>query len=56
MLMEALADQLIGWQLSTTDSRAVAESIRSTGPDLLIICQSIPDETANELIENLHAS
>ena len=51
MLMEALADLLLGWQLSTTDSRAAAESIRSIRPDLLIICQSVPDETADELIE-----
>jgi hypothetical protein len=50
MLLETRADLLLGWQVSTSDAKGAVRSVQSTLPDLLIFCQSIPDETADELI------
>jgi hypothetical protein len=49
-LVGSLADQLTGWQISTSVSREAVQSIRSTLPDLLIFCHTVPDETAEELV------
>lgn len=51
MLLETRAELLKGWQVSTATSQVAGESIRSRVPDLLIFCQTVPDETAGELIE-----
>jgi hypothetical protein len=51
ILLETWADPLIGWQISTSASEGVVQSIRSTQPDLLIFCHSIPDERADGLID-----
>jgi response regulator RpfG family c-di-GMP phosphodiesterase len=49
--LETLADLLLGWQVSTSDAKEAVRPIRCTLPDLLIFCQSVPDERADELIE-----
>jgi hypothetical protein len=41
---------LKGWQVSASASEGAVESIQSRVPDLLIFCQTILDETAEELI------
>jgi DNA-binding response OmpR family regulator len=49
-LLGTRADLLKAWQVSTTSSRQAAEEIRSRAYDLIILCQTIPDETAQTLI------
>jgi CheY-like chemotaxis protein len=51
ILLEALADQLIGWQVTASAPGEAVQFIRTTRPDLLILCQSIPQETAEGLIK-----
>ncbi len=49
-LLQTRADLLKAWQVSTTTSRRAVEEIRSKVYGLLILCQTIPDETAQALI------
>jgi DNA-binding response OmpR family regulator len=50
VLLGTRADLLKAWQVATTSSRQAAEEIRSKAYDLIILCQTIPDETAQKLI------
>src|SRR5580704_15142382 len=49
-LLGTRADLLKAWRVSTTSSRQAAEEIRSKAYDLIILCQTIPDEAAQTLI------
>jgi CheY-like chemotaxis protein len=50
-LLETRAALLKVWQVSTTTAEHAIEAIRSTAHDLIIFCQTIPDETAQTLID-----
>jgi hypothetical protein len=43
-------DLLRDWQVSVSTSKQAIEAVRSKFYDLIIFCQTIPDETANVLI------
>jgi DNA-binding response OmpR family regulator len=49
-LLETRADLLKAWQVSTSTSQYAVEEIRSRAYDLIIFCQTIPDEAARALI------
>jgi DNA-binding response OmpR family regulator len=49
-LLETRAALLKAWHVSTTTSEHAIEAIRSTDHDLIIFCQTIPDEVAQTLI------
>jgi hypothetical protein len=51
ILLETRAYLLRDWPVSVTTSRHAAEAIGSTAHDLIILCQTIPDETAKLLID-----
>jgi DNA-binding response OmpR family regulator len=50
MLLETRARLLRDWQVSVTTSRLAAESIESIAYDLIIFCQTVPDQAAQMLI------
>jgi CheY-like chemotaxis protein len=49
-LLGTRADLLKAWEVSTANSRQVVGEVRSKAYDLIILCQTIPDETAQMLI------
>jgi CheY-like chemotaxis protein len=49
-LLETRADLLKTWQVSITPSRDAVEEIRSKVYDLMIFCQTVPDEITRTLI------
>jgi DNA-binding NarL/FixJ family response regulator len=55
MLTETRVGLLADWQPSASTSLQASDSIRSIAPDLLILCQTVPDENARELIETARA-
>jgi hypothetical protein len=55
MLTETRVGLLADWQPSASTSIQASDSIRSIGPDLLIVCQTVPDEKAQELIQTARA-
>jgi CheY-like chemotaxis protein len=50
-LLETRAYLLGDWQVSTTTSKDAAEVIWAKSYDLIIFCQTIPNETAQTLID-----
>lgn len=50
-LLETRAALLKAWHVSTATAEHAIEAIRSTPHDLIIFCQTIPDATAQTLIE-----
>jgi DNA-binding NtrC family response regulator len=50
-LLETRAALLKAWHVTTTTDEHAIEAIRSTTHDLIIFCQTIPDATAQTLIE-----
>jgi CheY-like chemotaxis protein len=50
-LLQTRADLLKAWRVSTTTAEHAIEAIRSTAHDLIILCQTIPDATAQTLID-----
>jgi DNA-binding response OmpR family regulator len=50
MLLETRARLLRDWQVSVNTSRLAAESIESIAYDLIIFCQTVPDQAAQMLI------
>jgi hypothetical protein len=55
MLTETRVGLLSDWQPSASISVQAPGVIRSIVPDLLIVCQTIPDEKAQELIQTARA-
>jgi CheY-like chemotaxis protein len=51
-LLETRAALLKAWHVSTTSAEHAIEAIRSTAHDLIIFCQTIPDATAQTLIDH----
>jgi CheY-like chemotaxis protein len=54
ILLETRTDSLKAWQVSTTNSQHAVEELRSKFYDLIIFCQTIPDETSRALIDQAH--
>jgi CheY-like chemotaxis protein len=50
VLLETRAELLKAWQVSTTTCQHAVEEIRSQCYDLIIFCQTIPDETAQTMV------
>jgi DNA-binding response OmpR family regulator len=50
VLLETRAYLLRDWQVSATTSKDAAEAIRAKSYDLIIFCQTIPNEIAHTLI------
>ncbi len=50
-LLQTRAALLKAWNVSTTTAEYAIEAIRSTAHDLIIFCQTIPDEMAQTLID-----
>jgi hypothetical protein len=55
ILTETRVGLLSDWQPSESTSIQAPGLIRSIVPDLLIVCQTVPDEKARELIESARA-
>jgi hypothetical protein len=55
ILTETRVGLLSDWQPSASTSTHASDLIRSIVPDLLIVCQTVPDEKAKELIESARA-
>jgi CheY-like chemotaxis protein len=51
VLLQTRADLLREWQVSTSTSQQAFQSIRASAFDLLVICQTVPDFTAGQLID-----
>jgi CheY-like chemotaxis protein len=54
VLLETRFDSLRAWQVSTTSSQHAVEEFRSNFYDLIIFCQTIPEETSWRLIDQAH--
>jgi DNA-binding NtrC family response regulator len=54
VLLETRTDSLKAWQVSTTTSEQAVEEFRSKFYDLIIFCQTIPEETSRTLIDQAH--
>jgi CheY-like chemotaxis protein len=54
VLLGTRTDSLKAWQVSTTTSQRAVEEFRSRFYDLIIFCQTIPDETSRMLIDQAH--
>lgn len=52
MLSSTRTALLSRWQTTTSTSMDALGVIRSTAPDLLILCQTVPDQRAKSLIES----
>src|SRR5271156_5019557 len=50
ILLETRSYLLRDWQVSVSTSKMAIDAIRSKSYDLIILCQTIPDETAHALI------
>jgi CheY-like chemotaxis protein len=50
VLLETRAELLKDWKVTTSASGKAVESIRSTVPDVLIVCHTIPDLDAETFI------
>jgi CheY-like chemotaxis protein len=55
ILTETRVGLLNDWQPSASSSIQAPGLIRSIVPDLLIVCQTVPDEKAQELIQTARA-
>jgi hypothetical protein len=53
-LLETRAALLKAWHVSTATAEHAIEAVRSTAHDLIIFCQTIPDATAQTLIEQAY--
>ena len=53
-LLETRAALLKAWHVSTVTPEHAIEAIRSTAYDLMIFCQTVPDATAQTLIEQAY--
>jgi DNA-binding response OmpR family regulator len=51
MLLQTRADLLGEWQVSTATSNQAFQAVHSAAYDLLIVCQTISDSTAGQLID-----
>jgi CheY-like chemotaxis protein len=54
ILLETRTDSLKAWRVSTTTSQHAVEAFRSKFYDLIIFCQTIPEETSRALIDQAH--
>jgi CheY-like chemotaxis protein len=54
VLQETRTDTLKAWQVSTATSQHAIEEFRSKFYDLIIFCQTIPEETSRTLIDHAH--
>ncbi len=54
VLLETRFASLKAWQVSTTTSQHAVEEFRSKFYDLIIFCQTIPEETSRTLIDQAH--
>jgi DNA-binding response OmpR family regulator len=54
VLLETRTDSLKAWQVSTTTSQHAVEGFRSKFYDLIIFCQTIPEEISRTLIDQAH--
>jgi hypothetical protein len=54
VLLETRFDSLKAWQVSTTTSQHAVEEFRSKFYDLIIFCQTVPEETSRTLIDQAH--
>jgi CheY-like chemotaxis protein len=55
MLTETRVGLLSDWQPASSTSMDASSVIRSLAPDLLIVCQTVRDEKARELIQTARA-
>ena len=51
VLLQTRADLLREWQVSTSTSQQAFQAIRASAFDLLIVCQTVSDNTAAQLID-----
>ena len=54
VLLETRTNSLKAWQVSTTTSQHAVEEFRSKFYDLIIFCQTVPEETSRTLIDQVH--
>jgi DNA-binding NtrC family response regulator len=54
VLLETRTNSLKAWQVSTTSPEQAVEEFRSKFYDLIIFCQTIPEETSRTLIDQVH--
>ncbi len=51
VLLQTRAGLLKAWRVSTTTAEHASEAIGSSAHDMIIFCQTIPDDTAQMLID-----
>jgi DNA-binding response OmpR family regulator len=51
MLLQTRADLLNGWQVSTATTKQGIHTVHSAAYDLVIICQTVSDAAAGQLID-----
>jgi hypothetical protein len=51
MLLQTRAELLREWQVSTSTSQRAFQAVHAAAYDLLIICQTVSDTTAGQLID-----
>jgi CheY-like chemotaxis protein len=55
ILLQTRADLLREWQVSTANAERAGDAVRLRAFDLLVFCQTIPDATAQQLIDAARA-